>query len=129
MELTVDAQYTGVANFDELKLYRVIHNLSRNAVQAMRVAKGRGHFTVTLAANATELHLDFADDGPGVPEAIRGRLFTAFSTSGKRDGTGLGLAIVKKIVDEHGGRITCESQAGRGTIFHVSLPLAGPSAA
>jgi signal transduction histidine kinase len=129
VELTVDAQYTGVANFDELKLYRVIHNLSRNAVQAMRAAKGRGHFTVTLAANATDLHLDFADDGPGVPEAIRGRLFTAFSTSGKRDGTGLGLAIVKKIVDEHGGRISCESQAGRGTIFHVSLPLAGPSAA
>ena len=122
VKLTIDARYTGVALFDELKLFRAIHNLSRNAAQAM--ADG-GNFVVTIDSNGEQLLLDFADDGPGIPVAIRGKLFTAFSTSGKRDGTGLGLAIVKKIVDEHSGTITCDSQPGRGATFHIALPLDG----
>ncbi|MEO6954507.1 MAG: HAMP domain-containing sensor histidine kinase, partial [Polyangia bacterium] len=122
VKLTIDARYTGVALFDELKLFRAIHNLARNAAQAM---VDGGTFLVTIDSDGKSLLLDFADDGPGIPAAIRGKLFTAFSTSGKRDGTGLGLAIVKKIVDEHGGTITCDSEPGRGTTFHISLPLEG----
>jgi signal transduction histidine kinase len=120
VELVVELGYDGVAYFDELKLYRAIHNLARNAVQAM--ANG-GCFTVRIAASHDELLLAFADNGPGIPEGMRGRLFTAYATSGKRDGTGLGLAMVKKIVDEHGGRISCESERGRGTTFHIALPI------
>jgi len=125
VELRIDVRYDGIAFFDELKLYRAIHNLARNAAQAMA---GGGTFTIGIAATSEELQLSFADNGPGISDAMRGRLFTAFSTSGKRDGTGLGLAIVKKIVDEHGGRISCESERGRGTTFHIGLPLAAPVA-
>jgi signal transduction histidine kinase len=122
VELAGESAFDGVAFFDELKLYRAIHNLARNAAQAM---PNGGHFTIRISADNEQLHIACADDGPGIPEAIRGRLFTAFVTAGKRDGTGLGLAMVKKIVDEHRGRITCDSERGRGTTFTLSLPLGG----
>ncbi len=125
VELVLELEYTGVAYFDELKLFRAIHNLARNAAQAMPQG---GRFVVRIAAEGDTLVLSFADTGPGIPDVVRGRLFTAFATSGKRDGTGLGLAIVKKIVDEHGGRVTCESELGRGTTFRIALPLESPRA-
>jgi signal transduction histidine kinase/putative methionine-R-sulfoxide reductase with GAF domain len=119
IELTVDARYLGVAHFDELKLFRLIHNLARNAADAM---ESGGRFTLTVDRDGGDLVLAFADTGPGIPEAIRERLFEAFATSGKADGTGLGLAIVKKIVDEHQGRVSYDTGPG-GTTFRVALPL------
>ena len=121
IELTVDARYTGVAFFDELKMFRVIHNLARNAAQAM---DQRGSFKLTVDTEGSDLVMTFADTGHGVPDSIRERIFDAFATAGKSDGTGLGLAIVKKIVDEHGGRVGFESTLGQGTTFRIQLPLA-----
>ena len=63
------------------------------------------------------------DNGPGIPEDIRGRLFEPFVSSGKQNGTGLGLTVVQKIIQDHGGRITVESTSEAGTIFRVVLPL------
>jgi signal transduction histidine kinase len=125
IELTVEDLYKGAAFFDESKMFRVIHNLARNAAQAM---EDGGKFTITVDTDGPELAMRFADNGPGIPEAMLGRVFEAFATAGKRDGTGLGLAIVKKIVDEHGGRVTYETKRGVGTTFHVMLPLARPGA-
>jgi len=123
IELSIDARYVGAAHFDEDKIFRVVHNLARNAMQAM---EGGGTFTMTLDSDGTDLIMIFADTGQGIPEAMQGRLFLAFATSGKADGTGLGLAIVKKIVDEHQGRISYESRTGAGTSFRISIPLARP---
>jgi signal transduction histidine kinase len=120
VELVVEERYKGAAFFDENKMFRLIHNLARNAAQAMEAG---GRFTITVDTDGPELTLAFADTGPGIPEAMQGRVFEAFATAGKRDGTGLGLAIVKKIVDEHQGRISYESQRGQGTTFLVTLPL------
>ena len=124
VELVVETRYKGAAYFDENKIFRLIHNLARNAAQAM---EGGGTFTITIDVDGPELSMTFADNGPGLPEAMQGRVFEAFATAGKRDGTGLGLAIVKKIVDEHQGRIRYESKPGVGTTFHVALPLARPA--
>ena len=124
IDLVVEDRYKGAAMFDENKMFRVIHNLARNAAQAM---ESGGTFRITIDTDGPELMLAFADTGPGIPEAMAGRMFEAFATSGKRDGTGLGLAIVKKIVDEHHGRISYESQRGAGTTFRVALPLARPA--
>lgn len=124
IELVVDDRYKGAAMFDENKMFRVIHNLARNAAQAM---EGRGTFRITIDTDGPELTMAFADSGPGIPEAMAGRVFEAFATSGKRDGTGLGLAIVKKIVEEHHGRVSYESTRGVGTTFRVALPLARPA--
>jgi signal transduction histidine kinase len=126
VKLVVDLRYTGVAHFDELKLFRAVHNLARNAAQAM---DGEGTFKIVVDANGTDLVITCSDTGRGIPEAIQGRLFEAFATSGKADGTGLGLAIVKKILDEHQGRITYDTKAGLGTTFRLTIPLERPLAA
>jgi signal transduction histidine kinase len=62
------------------------------------------------------------DRGPGVDPKIMEQIFNPFFTT-KPDGVGLGLAIVSKIVDEHGGRITVESEPAKGTVFRVYLPI------
>ena len=120
VELTVEDNYRGIAYFDEAKLRRVFHNLARNAAQAMR---GSGQFRISVDSVEQSLVLTFSDTGPGIPAQMRGRLFELFASAGKSQGTGLGLAIVKRIVDEHGGRIECESEPGKGTAFRVTLPL------
>jgi signal transduction histidine kinase len=68
------------------------------------------------------LHVSISDDGPGIAEAIRSRIFEPFVTSGKKYGTGLGMAIAKSTIDAHGGRIWLESEVGKGTTVHLVLP-------
>jgi signal transduction histidine kinase/putative methionine-R-sulfoxide reductase with GAF domain len=122
IELVVDIQEKGTARFDEGKILRVVHNLARNAAEAM-AAGGGGKFVIKVTRDKTDraLVVSFSDTGPGIPKDIEHRLFQSFVTSGKRGGTGLGLAIVKKIADEHGGSITVQS-TGRGATFKLRLP-------
>jgi signal transduction histidine kinase len=120
IQIVVDAAYNGVAFFDEHKFMRVVHNIARNAFQAMGE---RGSFRFSIRKEHEQLVFEFADTGPGIPSEMEGRLFELFATSGKKEGSGLGLAIVKKIVDEHKGTITYRSTAGQGTTFVITLPL------
>jgi signal transduction histidine kinase/putative methionine-R-sulfoxide reductase with GAF domain len=124
LELALDDR--GVARFDEAKMTRVLHNLARNAVEAMG-SKG-GRLTLRVAREGGDLVVSVSDTGKGIPKDIEDKLFQSFVTSGKRGGTGLGLAIVKKIVDEHGGSIAVRSTP-EGATFTVRLPQDGPPAA
>lgn len=118
--LAIDLQYKGIAFFDESKFHRVIHNIARNAAQAM---PDGGSFAIAVNKEGDRLVFSFSDSGIGVPNELQGRLFEAFATAGKKDGTGLGLAIVKKIVEEHQGEVDYTSEGGRGTTFTIRLPL------
>jgi len=126
----------GVAHFDQHKIQRAIHNLARNAAEAITAADARGSvprasvppgaprgtFTVKVSRRADDaLVIECEDDGPGIPEEIRERLFDSFATHGKVGGTGLGLAIVRKVVEDHGGNIEVDSEVGR-TVFRIVLP-------
>jgi signal transduction histidine kinase len=71
--------------------------------------------------------LEFADTGCGMPPEVRERLFTTRTLSRKTGGTGLGTKIVKDVVDSHGGQITVDSEVGRGTTFHILLPISPPN--
>ncbi|XXT18357.1 GAF domain-containing protein [Sorangium sp. So ce429] len=117
--LSLALEDRGTARFDEAKLTRLLHNLVRNAVDAMR--PGGGRVTIRAYRDGGDLAISVADTGKGIPKEIQGRLFQSFVTSGKRGGTGLGLAIVKKIVDEHAGTIEVESSS-KGAKFTIRLP-------
>jgi signal transduction histidine kinase len=120
VRLKVITRYKGVARFDENKMRRVFHNMARNACEAM---PGGGVLTVTVSKRKDVLRFAFSDNGPGIPDEIRHRLFQPFATSGKKGGTGLGLAMVKEIADEHRGQVTWDSSPTKGTKFVFSLPL------
>ena len=121
VELVVDVQERGTARFDEGKMLRVVHNLARNAAEAMGTGGGKFVIKVTRDKNDGALVVSFSDTGPGIPKEIEHRLFQSFVTSGKKGGTGLGLAIVKKIAEEHGGTITVQSSS-RGATFKLKIP-------
>jgi signal transduction histidine kinase len=106
------------------RLVQVFSNLALNAFQAMN---GRGRLTVrgdTVEENGgTFARVSVTDTGRGIPPANLPRIFEPFFTSGEEEGsTGLGLYISKTIVEEMGGKITAESEVGKGTTFTVLVP-------
>lgn len=128
VDLEMDIDTKVVARFDEARVARAIHNLARNALEAM--AQTGGTLRIGAKMDGDELLITVSDSGPGVPEEISGRLFQSFVTAGKKGGTGLGLAIVKKIVEEHGGRVECTSSRNGATFaLHFPQPPAKERAA
>ncbi len=121
VELVIDMPERGTARFDEGKILRVVHNLARNAAEAMGNRGGKFVIKVRRDKDDGALLLTFSDTGPGIPKDIEHRLFQSFVTSGKRGGTGLGLAIVKKIAEEHGGTIDVQT-SNRGATFKLRIP-------
>lgn len=126
VRLELELADRGIARFDEGKVLRAIHNLARNAVEAMGEKGGALTVAVSRAkvegsADMPELVIEVRDTGPGIPKAIEGQIFESFVTGGKKGGTGLGLAIVKKIAVEHGGSVSVESSE-RGTSFKLHIP-------
>ncbi|MDB5049374.1 MAG: sensor histidine kinase [Fibrobacteres bacterium] len=102
---------------------QVAENLGRNASNAMG---GKGNIMVTWEARDRGGAMRFSDSGPGLPQAIRGRLFEPF-VSGSKTGTGLGLSIVKSLCERAGWSITLASDAGvdgKPTCFEVGIPKA-----
>ena len=108
------------------QMQQVIINLSNNAIDAM---SNGGTLSVrtrkTNAAGKQFLEIQVEDSGQGIPAEIQPKIFEPFFTTkevGK--GTGLGLSLVYEIIQKHGGRISLESQVGKGSIFHIHLPIA-----
>jgi PAS domain S-box-containing protein len=112
------------ALFDDEKIYRVLINLLGNAV---KFTPDGGEIIISLHEDADAVLFSIEDNGKGIPAENIPLVFEAFSQVGKQDsrkGTGLGLYICRKIVEAHQGRIWVESQVGKGSNFHFSLPKA-----
>jgi len=119
-ELTVSSPDRAVpVTCDPHALRQVLMNLVLNAQQAMGSG---GAITIRVGRDEQFGTIDVTDTGPGIPEEMRARLFKPFQTS-KREGHGIGLALVKRFVDNFGGSVTVDSELGRGTTFHLKLPL------
>ncbi len=110
---------------DADQIVHLLVNLLANAQRALRERPtGR---EVRVAAAASDGSLDFivADNGPGIPPALRERVFAPFfTTRAEGDGTGIGLTLCRTIVSDHGGTIMVEDTPGGGATLRVSLPLA-----
>jgi nitrogen fixation/metabolism regulation signal transduction histidine kinase len=108
----------GTIRADPEQLGRAIQNLLLNAIDAM--PRG-GQLTVRTRGAGRGVHLEISDTGEGLTDEERKRLFTPYYTT-KQHGTGLGLAIVQSVVADHAGKISVDSERGRGTTFHIELP-------
>jgi two-component system nitrogen regulation sensor histidine kinase GlnL len=118
---------------DPDQLLQVVLNLLKNASEAA----GAGGGTIRLKSfyehsfslrrsdgtgHALPLQIEIIDDGPGLPQDIKGDVFDPF-VSGRENGTGLGLALVSKILSDHKGWVSVDSVPGH-TVFRLSLPMA-----
>jgi len=110
--------------FDPKKLERVFYNLLLNACEAVPPQKGKIEVSAHALKDALEIRV--SDNGPGIPEPLRGKIFEPFVSYGKENGTGLGLAVVLKIIQDHGGGIAVENNATGGASFRLTLPLTLP---
>ncbi|WPZ34788.1 HAMP domain-containing sensor histidine kinase [Thalassobaculum sp. OXR-137] len=119
-EIQVHLDQTGdvVIQADRDQMYRALSNIASNAVNA-----GADTLRVTVREEGGRLLVDLADNGPGIPEEGRGRLFQPFQFSTRRDGTGLGLTIARDLVQAHGGSLTLERTGSDGSTFRMNLPV------
>ena len=100
---------------------RALRNLILNAMDALPQG---GRITVRGRRVGSEVSIEVSDSGAGLSKEECERLFTPYYTT-KQHGTGLGLAIVQSVVSDHGGRISVESEPGRGATFQIALPAVG----
>src|SRR5690606_5873123 len=109
------------------QLFRVIHNICRNAVQALAnfhtddPATVR-RITITAQRVGSVVGIIIDDTGPGMPRKARENLFAAFRGAARSGGTGLGLAIARELVLAHGGTIALVEKPGPGTQFRIEIP-------
>ena len=106
---------------DPVEMEQVAFNLVRNAMEALEAERGGAALvTISLKDDGAHAVFEVRDNGPGVAEAVRNRLFTPFATT-RADGTGLGLALSQRLVERAGGEIALVDD-GPGTTFRVALP-------
>ncbi len=133
-DLQVVVEPTAPVEGDEDLLHRVVVNLVLNAVQAstetarvrVEVREARIDDVPMGVRIGPAVLLRVADNGPGIPEELRDRLFEPF-VSGRIGGSGLGLAIVQRAVQAHRGLLFLDSSPGAGTTFSIVIPAAGPA--
>jgi len=105
------------------QLGQALLNLVVNAAHAIADTGTRGRITVETRLRAEDVVVSVSDTGMGIPEAVRAKVFEPFfTTKGRGRGTGQGLALVKRVVDAHHGRVTLDSEVGRGTKFELFIP-------
>ncbi len=118
---------------DERLLKQAVLNLVLNAIQAMETMplEGEGRtpkrreLIVRTRLDGEEARVDVIDTGPGIPAAIRERVWDVYYSS-RRTGSGLGLPTARRIAEEHGGSLDFETASEKGTDFVLRLPLSGP---
>lgn len=115
LELTGATDLELLADRDQM--YRVFSNIASNAVNA-----GADVLRIVARVEGGRAVIDVIDNGPGIPEEGRGRLFQPFQFSGRRDGTGLGLTIARDLAQAHGGTLTLERTGADGSAFRLDVP-------
>ena len=103
-------------------LHHACLNLLSNAIEAAPPLKGRVEVTTRLSPHGSEVWITVADNGPGIPHDEQPHIFNAFYSTKGHKGTGLGLAAAQRIVEDHGGFISLNSEPGEGSAFVIHLP-------
>jgi signal transduction histidine kinase len=125
VELVIKAAPGAQVMADYDQLHRILVNVLRNARQALEHQEDRartGRVEVSLEAVGGSSLIRISDNGPGIPERLRERLFQPFAGSGRPDSTGLGLAIARELAQGHGGDLGLSVTGPEGTVFELRLP-------
>jgi signal transduction histidine kinase len=96
-------------------------NLLLNACEVVPPESGK--IDIVLERKNESLEIRIEDNGPGIADVVRDRLFEPFVSHGKENGTGMGLTVVQKILQDHGGEVTVEQTSASGTTFRLMIPL------
>jgi len=123
VSVTIASKGVHDALCDSKKMERVFYNLLLNSCQSVQ-SQG-GQVTVSVENGHGHLQIRVIDDGPGLDESIRDRVFHPFVSHGKENGTGLGLTIAQKIVQDHSGELQVEQSVPGCTVMRITLPGAG----
>ena len=121
VDITLCSHGTSKGWFDSRKMERVFSNLLLNACQAAPPESGKIEAIIQELPLGVEINV--GDNGTGIPELLRDRIFEPFVSYGKENGTGLGLTIAHKIVEEHGGTIELTDSSPGHTNFQIRIPL------
>jgi two-component system sensor histidine kinase HydH len=109
-----------IVKWDERKIKQVFINLLQNSIEAIDTNGNIDIIIIDIPNN--ELEIRFSDDGPGLDQAIRDKIFNLYFTT-KAKGTGIGLSIVQRIIYEHNGVISIDENIRKGTTFIIHLPI------
>ena len=126
IELHLDLdQEPQCGTFDPDGLANLLSNLMANAIDACRFNDQKSTHHITLRCRQDPQGtcvFEIEDDGPGIPDDVSEKMFEDFFSTKGTEGTGIGLLVVRKVANEHGGKVSFESELGRGTTFRVTLP-------
>jgi len=108
-------------NIDSKEFYQGFKHIIKNACEAM---PNGGDISLSTKLVNDKVSIIIKDNGVGIPNGFNEKIFEPFMSYGKRTGTGLGLSVTKKIVEEHHGSISANSDLGIGTTLTINLPIA-----
>jgi signal transduction histidine kinase len=110
----------GLVNLDKKEFYQALFQIAKNACDAM---PNGGNFYITTKREGDKIRIELRDNGLGIPDSIKNRIFEPFLAHGKKQSSGLGLAITEKIITEHNGTIRAQGNIGEGAVFIIDLPV------
>ena len=110
----------GLVNLDKKEFYQACFQIAKNACDAMPQG---GNFYVITKREGDKIRIELKDNGLGIPDSLKDRIFEPFMTHVKKQKSGLGLAIAEKIIKEHNGMIWTESDLGEGAVIIIVLPV------
>lgn len=122
VSLRAELPETMIVDADPEQMFRVVHNLVRNARQAIESSLDSGEVVLTAQLHEDQWWLEVRDTGPGLPARALENLFAPFKGGVRRGGTGLGLAIAAELVRLHGGRLDLVETGPKGSRFRIAIP-------